>query len=862
MFLRKRSKLLSLMLAVMLIIGVVVPMNTVESDAATHKIVFQGKISIPGHSSGVGKFLIDGKRAFCMEHTELTPPDGASTTSSPYSHPDVAKTLYYGQDGPAEWSGFVDEDDGIVLTSLLLSYYYSGKTENYSSVARFNAFKSFVESQPAPSTTQVTFSKNSANVKWDTKRQIQVTEEVSIKGDSGQTISFSVPNGAMLVKSDGTELTGNVTLKVGETFHFEAPASVSGSWSSGNVGKNFKFQPLLFKASGAWQDLGAGRLVEDPSGQTSLSVKWLDFGSLELQKIDENSELIDGAKFNLKSVSYTGYDEDYDIKDGRLHIENIPVGTYMLTELEPPEGHDGIVKTFQVVINKDETTYKAIVNKLNPKGELTITKTDKDSTEPIQGVEFTLYAADNIYDSITFKKIYEKGDEITKGVTDASGEAKFSDLHMGKYYVLETKTLPGYVPNENKYEFEFRQQDYTTKIYTHEINVENEKTKTTISKVDATTGTELPGATLQVIDPDTDSVIEEWVSTEDPHVIRGLEYGKEYILHEEIAPRIYDVAEDIRFTVGADEKVEMKDEPIKISGQIDKRQTLFGTGDRFSYSIDYRSTSNTWADEYNMIDTIDCAVAGYANVTAIKTPVSFEDYDGFMNVWYKTNKTPGDYTADAEKYNACGRNPENPWNPDNKRITDFTGWKLWKEDVSTLKSEVLNVSDLKLSDGEYITGIAFEHGRVEEGFTTRTGLWDRENLKATDDTVKLISQKHSETFDLSTANGPTNSDREINYEPAIFYMTVVNKQAAVNLKEFWNSAEISIYRNLDEHPDLEDHDDDKVVQKYPIGLIEMNDKDKLLSGIIRTGDNMNIILPLIFLLIALSAAIAVFRKTE
>ena len=98
------------------------------------------------------------------------------------------------------------------------------------------------------------------------------------------------------------------------------------------------------------------RLVEDPSAQTSLSVKWLDFGSLELHKIDENSELIDGAKFNLMSFDEaTGYGDpgvDYEVKDGRLVIDTLPVGTYTLTELDPPEGHDGIVKTFQIVINE------------------------------------------------------------------------------------------------------------------------------------------------------------------------------------------------------------------------------------------------------------------------------------------------------------------------------------------------------------------------------------------------------------------------------------------------------------------------------------------------------------------------------
>ena len=186
-----------------------------------------------------------------------------------------------------------------------------------------------------------------------------------------------------------------------------------------------------------------------------------------------------------------------------------------------------------------------------------------------------------------------------------------------------------------------------------------------------------------------------------------------------------------------------------------------------------------------------------------------------MNIWYRTNKTPSDYKEDAAKYNACATNPENPWNKDNARLTDYSGWKIWKADVSTLESQTLKVSDLKLSVGEYITGIAFEHGRVEKGFTTRTSNWDRSDLKSTDDTIARISTKHSEKFDLSDANGPTKANKKVHYEPAVFDMHVVNEDAAKNLKEFWNSASINIYRNLDQHPDLEDHDEDKVVQKYP-----------------------------------------------
>ena len=80
----------------------------------------------------------------------------------------------------------------------------------------------------------------------------------------------------------------------------------------------------------------------------------------------------------------------------------------------------------------------------------------------------------------------------------------------------------------------------------------DDTTKVRISKQDVTTGKELPGATLQIID-ENGNVVEEWVSTNEPHMIEGkLIAGKEYTLKEIIAPEGYEIANEIKFTVNAD----------------------------------------------------------------------------------------------------------------------------------------------------------------------------------------------------------------------------------------------------------------------------------------------------------------------
>ena len=83
----------------------------------------------------------------------------------------------------------------------------------------------------------------------------------------------------------------------------------------------------------------------------------------------------------------------------------------------------------------------------------------------------------------------------------------------------------------------------------------DDTTKVQISKQDITTGEELPGATLQIIDEDG-NVVEEWVYTDEAHFIEGkLIAGKEYTLRETIAPDGYEIANEIKFTVNEDGSV-------------------------------------------------------------------------------------------------------------------------------------------------------------------------------------------------------------------------------------------------------------------------------------------------------------------
>lgn len=381
---------------------------------------------------------------------------------------------------------------------------------------------------------------------------------------------------------------------------------------------------------------------------------------------------------------------------------------------------------------------------------------------------------------------------------DTNGEINFTHVVPGSYGIGETdvpvlgdklpESTQSYLISTDICYFDV---DETTGkidgVSDFEMSATDDYTVVTLSKVEVTGGDEIPGAKLEVQDSDG-GIVDSWTSTDTPHVIERLVPGK-YSFVERMTPNRYDQATRVEFEVkdtGEVQHVEMIDAPIEINAQIDKRQEIAtpviketspnGDGKNkanaqdnsdgsFEYSLDYRSTSSTWTDEFTVYDPLDGVNAGYARLDSIMTAQGFEDYDGKMNVWYRTNKTPSDYTGDIDKANATvDDGHENPWitgdtrgedslkndSDGDGRVIDYTGWRLWEKDVPTTAASKLNVADLKLGSDEYVTAFRFEYGRVEKGFTTRTSAWDRDELKDEHDDLDNIDYLHDEAFKMTS----------------------------------------------------------------------------------------------------------------
>lgn len=187
---------------------------------------------------------------------------------------------------------------------------------------------------------------------------------------------------------------------------------------------------------------------------------------------------------------------------------------------------------------------------------------------------------------ISLVKLNEKIDEMgydNVRVENGDGYAVkiYGLLHDREYTLTETKPADGFATanditfklvesdDENaKTKVLVKNGDSFTENVDNQVIMYDDTTKIEFSKTDITNGKELPGCHMQLTEKDTGRVMDEWVSSEQSHVIEGkYAVGKTYVLTETKARDGYATATNIEFTVADDgkvQKVNMADDTIKV----------------------------------------------------------------------------------------------------------------------------------------------------------------------------------------------------------------------------------------------------------------------------------------------------------
>lgn len=245
--------------------------------------------------------------------------------------------------------------------------------------------------------------------------------------------------------------------------------------------------------------------------------------------------------------------DTFDLPNGVYYIRELSTnGQYVLNDNEYDfeiAYHGEDVSNYVVQIGEDGK-----INNELARGTIQVQKVDtNDADKKLEGIKFNISANEDM------------SNVIKTAETDAEGIASFSDLELGTYYLQEDGQVDGYVLNDHIYKVEVTADgDLLT------ITCENTPTEMEFSKVGETGSEELEGAELQVIDKETGNVVDEWVSGKEPHVIKYLVEGKEYIMKEVSAPYGYEIAEEIMFTAGDGQKVTMKDKMIRVAVEVNK----------------------------------------------------------------------------------------------------------------------------------------------------------------------------------------------------------------------------------------------------------------------------------------------------
>lgn len=255
---------------------------------------------------------------------------------------------------------------------------------------------------------------------------------------------------------------------------------------------------------------------------------------------------------------------------GIAELRDLDFGTYTVTEVMNEEQSDRYHQPVSQTVVLSEENADALVTvsfKNEAKtGDLLIKKTSDDGI--VANVPMTISGTTAWGEEI----------EPISEVTGTDGTLPVKNLAAGTYTVTETLDPEIYLPQEPQTVTITGEETEPIEVHFHNVPY----TDVEISKESETTGEELPGAHLQIIDKETGKVVEEWTSTTEPHVVKKLIPGKEYILHEDLAPLGYSCAQDIVFTAGGEQKVVMVDEINKLFlTKIDKDTGKYLPGAEF-----------------------------------------------------------------------------------------------------------------------------------------------------------------------------------------------------------------------------------------------------------------------------------------
>ena len=379
------------------------------------------------------------------------------------------------------------------------------------------------------STASLTVNNASSAMTLSSDKNYYVSNSIGVtaKSVSGQySVSLSgAPSGTRIVNA--STLSDASSFATNEKFKVMVPVSSAQNLkttitvnvkATGKVDKAYEYK----SSDSPVQNVYGKALYPTTSNLSAKTTLNLATSKVSITKIDSKTKQgLAGAKFVLYDNSGKQI-TTWTSTTGAHIIQNLPNGTYKLKETKAPAGYkiSKELTTFTISDTKRNIAIK-VENTLYSK--VSIIKIDSKTKVALAGAEFVLY--DN------------SGKKITSWTSTGKAHV-IQNLPNGTYTLKETKAPAGYKISKES-------TNFTISDTNRDVTVKVENTALTklvnIVKIDKSTGQPLAGAHL-IVKNEKGETIADFVSTEEPYVIKDLADGK-YSVYEVEAPDGYKKSE-------------------------------------------------------------------------------------------------------------------------------------------------------------------------------------------------------------------------------------------------------------------------------------------------------------------------------
>lgn len=470
-------------------------------------------------------------------------------------------------------------------------------------------------------------------------------------------------------------------------------------------------------------------------------------GSIMIHKVDADNDNapLSGVKFSL-------WNGDEKISEGEtnefgtLTFRNLNLDiTYTVKEDEPLHGYYITEAIDPITLNNENKDVEITVSNALIRGNINITKVDKDTESALSGAIFSLYA----YEDTDFS------DPIMEVTTNDDGKASFEGLTLGRYVVVETEAPNGYAKSNKLYNVNFSDIENGRTV---EITVENEKTSAQIKviKVDsADHETPVEGATYGLYD-DNGELIKEGVTDENGEIDFGTVDTDATYSVKEIKAAIDYKLDNKTYTIITNDKdktvyeLTVEDDPIFGSIEIkkvdaDDDDTVLKGAVFALYNSKGDKVGEVTTDKYGEASFVNLRMGNYT-LKEMKAPNGYQLIDKEYKI-----------TVDALRKGTVTLTIENK----EEEKTDPTPTPSATPTVPNITPPKIGTGEMGMIIGLPIAAVVIGGSLIGRYYwKKRNGLKDSDDASTKNETVEEVSTEESKAAEMSTDESKADKIKE------------------------------------------------------------------------------------------------------